>query len=143
MNRQREAFLFELQNASTRNFLRAPYSDTGEPGFIRAVKMNCVSQVVARMRECDDCLTPADLTDLKDRQERPLGVLAAEYSMLTKLFDPGLWRGTIAEVQQAWDKIPPAVRKMSGMSEEDFAGVVAGLNQRTLKERAGKVKIKF
>jgi hypothetical protein len=29
------------------------------------------------------------------------------------------------------------------MSEEDFAGVVAGLNQRTLKERAGKVKIKF
>lgn len=143
MNRQREAFLFELQNALTRNFLRANYSDTGEPAFIRAVKMNCVSHVVARMKECDDSLSPADLTDLKDRQQRPLGVLAAEYSMLTKLFDADLWRGTIAEVQQAWDKIPPATRKMSGMTEEDFAGIVAGLNQRTLKERAGKVKIKF
>lgn len=143
MNRQREAFLFELQNNNTRNFLRGTYGETGEPAFVRAVKMNCVSQAVARMKETGDSLTPADLTDLKDRQGRSLGVLAAEYGTLTKLFDPSLWHGTLGDVQEAWNKIPPGVRKNSGMTETDFEGVVASFNQRTLKERGGKVKIKF
>ncbi|MEZ0224966.1 MAG: ankyrin repeat domain-containing protein [Alphaproteobacteria bacterium] len=143
MNRQREMFLAELSGASTRNFLRATWHDTGEPAFIRAVKMNCLPQAVARMKETSDSLNPSDLTDLKDRKGRCLGVLAAEYGALTKLFDPALWHGTLDDVQQAWNKIPPGVRKTSGMTDADFEGVVASFNQRTLKERGGKVKIKF
>lgn len=143
MNRQRDAFIDELSQANTRDFLRRDYGDTNEPGFIRAVKMNCVEKAVARMKELGDVLTPADLADLKDRQQRPLGVVAAEYGKLGALFDIDLWRGTLADVQGAWNAIPLAIRKNGGATEEDFAGIIAGFNQRALKEKAGKVKLKF
>jgi hypothetical protein len=143
MNRQRDNFLEELSQATTRDFLRRDYRDTGEPAFIRAVKMNCVGKAIARMKEQGDVLTPADLSHLVDRDKRPLGVVAAEYGALKSLFDIDLWKGTLADVQGAWNAIPEASRKGGGATEEDFAGIVAGFNQRGLKEKAGKVKLKF
>ncbi len=143
MNRQRDDFLAELSQSNVREFLRRDYRDTGECAFIRAVKMNCIEKAVARMKEQGDVLTSADLSELKDRQQRSFGVVSAEYGKLAPLFDIDLWRGTLADVQGAWNAIPPAVRKQGGASEEDFAGIVAGFNQRQLKEKAGKVKLKF
>jgi hypothetical protein len=105
--------------------------------------MNCLAAVVNRLKQDGAELTCDEIHGVKDRQQRPLAILAAEYGRVKELFDVDLWRGPLADAQTAWEKIPPAIRKMSGMSEEDFAGLVASHNQRALKERAGKVKLKF
>jgi hypothetical protein len=143
MAQQRNAFVEALSQSTVREFLRRDYGDTGETGFVRAVKMNCIDKAVARMKEQGDVLTPADLSLIKDRGGRPLGVVAAESGNLGALFDIDLWHGTLADVQGAWNAIPPLVRKSGGATEEDFAGIIAGFNQRQLKEKAGKVKLKF
>jgi hypothetical protein len=143
MNRQREMFVADLSQADSAGFLRSPWRETGEPAFIRAVKMNCVDKAVARMKECGDALSAADLSGVRDRQQRPLGVVAAEYGKLGAFFDSALWRGTLTDAQDAWNAIPVAVRKNGGITDADFEGIVAGFHQRQLKENAGKVKLKF
>jgi hypothetical protein len=144
MNRQREMFFEDLSQADSREFLRRPWRETGEPALIRAVKMNCVERAVARMKECGDALSAADLSGICDRRQRPLGALAAEYGKLAPLFDIALWQGgTLSDAQAAWNGIPAAVRQNGGISDADFEGIVAGFHQRALKEKAGKVKLKF
>jgi hypothetical protein len=144
MNRQREMFIADLAQADAHDFLRRPWRETGEPAFIRAVKMNCMGQAVERMKECGDAVTSADLSGLCDRQQRSLGTVAAEYGRLGALFDVALWRnGTLEDAQTAWNGIPAAVRKNGGITDAEFEGVVAAFTQRQLKEKAGKVKLKF
>lgn len=143
MNAQRSLFLQELDGlSSTRGFLRAPYLETGEPGFIRAVKMNCLSAVVEKMKATGDGFCFDDLHGMKDREGRSFATLAAERGQLQKIFDLDLWREKFPEMQAAWDKLPPRVQEKSGMSPETLAGMTAELHQRRLREKAGRFSLK-
>lgn len=143
MQRERAEFLGTLSLMTTvKRFLKSDYRHTGESAFIRAVKMNCLDEAVKKLKDAGETLNAEDL-DLRDRNGRPLGWMAAEFGKLNKLLDADLWRGSLEEVQSVWEKIPPSVRKSSGMTEEDFAGVIASFHQRALKEKAGKIRLKF
>ncbi len=143
MNQKRDGFLAALAaTPDVKAFLRADYADTTESAFVRGAKMNCLSQVIKRMKETGDKLTYADLHGLKDRSQRSLATLAAEQHRLKELFDVHLWRDNLDDLKNAWDKIPPQAQKSSGVTPENFAALSAELTQRTLKERAGKFKLK-
>ncbi len=143
MNEQRRAFLFTLALQDTsKGFLRASYTDTGESAFVRAVKMNCLDAVVEKMKQSGDKLSFDDLHGLKDRTGRSLAVLAAEYMQVKKLFDPAFWTGDVEGLKASWDKIPAATQKQSGITADDFQSLVAAHHQQNLKSGAGRFKLK-
>jgi ankyrin repeat protein len=143
MERERKAFVEALSGSPASSFLRTPYRDTGEVGFVRAVKMNCLEETVARMKACGDTLTGEELHGIKDRHGHSLAILAADCGKLSRLFDPDLWPVTLDAVKAAWEQIPPAARKSGGMGDEEFGSVIAALNQRALREKSGKLKLKL
>jgi len=143
MNAQRTLFLQQLDGLShTRDFLRAPYGETGEPGFIRAVKMNCLKAVVGKMREAGDVFTPDDLHGMKDREQRSLAALAAERGQLKNIFALDLWGDDIGGMETAWHKLPPGLREKSGVTAEVLATVTAEARQKRLHEKAGRFTLK-
>jgi len=147
MHEQRAAFFDALQNApDVKTFLRMPYAGDnasgGETALMRAAKMNCLGKVVERMKETGDHLTYDDLHGTKDRSGRSLATVAADHHHLKELFDVTLWRGDIDGLKAAWDKIAKPVQANSGITADDFAAMVAEHHQRTLKDKAGKFKLK-
>ncbi|MDE1153451.1 MAG: ankyrin repeat domain-containing protein [Micavibrio sp.] len=147
MHEQRAAFFEALKNApDVKTFLRTPYAGDmasgGECGLMRAAKMNCLQKVVERMKETGDRLTYDDLHGFKDRSGRSLATVAADHYHLKDLFDVTLWRGDIDGLKSAWDKIAKPVQANSGITADDFATMVAEHHQRTLKDKAGKFKLK-
>lgn len=144
MMEEKNAFLFDLASQpKTQNWLRNVYSDTREAALIRAIKMNCLSKVAERMKECSDVFTPQDLHDMKDRNGQSAIALAAERGHLKMLFDPDFWRGNVAGLKEAWEKLPENLRGQSGVSEGDFQSLVAAHRQGVLKDGASRFKLRM
>ncbi|HYD17747.1 MAG TPA: hypothetical protein VEF76_04630 [Patescibacteria group bacterium] len=90
MKRGRETFLADLATAENApQFLRTEYV-LGETALIRAVKMYCLDQAVAKMKEAGDTATGSDLHLMKDRDGLTLAELLAERGQQHKLLDPAL-----------------------------------------------------
>jgi hypothetical protein len=143
MEEERRLFLLELGlPVDARQFLLRDYRDTGEPGLIRAVRMDCLTEAVRRLAETGGGLSPQDLAGVRDREHRPLWLVAAEHGRLKPLFALDLWRAR-EEAVQAWNAIPGDLRRAGGMSEDDFAGLVAGFDRRALKEKSARKSDNF
>lgn len=143
MNEQRAAFLFDLSlQEKTSGWLRAPYGDTGESAFIRAVKMNNLDKVIEKMKQAGDTLSFADMHEMKDRNGHSLAELAAERGQIRKLFDPVFWRGDIEGLQATWNALSPTTRDRSGIDGGQFQALVADHRQKKLKDGASRYKLK-
>jgi len=140
-------FLKETADADLAGFIRSPWQeasgrDSGEPVLIRALKMNALTDVMARLQKAGAGLIVDDLYKLKDREGRSFLQLLTDRGQLKKVFDSAYWPGRFDEMVAAWEKLPAAARRRGGMSETDVERLIARKNQSLLKDRAGGLKLK-
>ena len=83
-------------------FAKEPYSSTGESGLMRAVKMSCVEQLAEKGLN----ITPADLTEAKDRAGKTALARAAELGDVRPLFTVKIWGERYAQALAVFEKIP-------------------------------------
>lgn len=150
MNEQREYFrdfLKETTDADLKGFIRSPWQeasgrDSGEPVLIRALKMNTLTDVMARMEKAGEGFVADDLNKLKDREGRTFLQLLIDRGQLKKVFDSTFWPNRFDEMATAFEKLPPAQRKRGGMNDADFDRLIARKDQSVLKDRASGLKLK-
>lgn len=140
-------FLKETADADLSGFIRSPWQDaggrdSGEPVLIRALKMNTLTDVMARMEQAGEGFMTDDLHKLKDREGRSFLQLLIDRGQLKKVFDSAYWPGRFDEMAAAFEKLPAAQRKRGGMNDADFDRLVARKDQSLLKDRASGLKLK-
>lgn len=150
MHSQREYFRDFLKETSDKDiagFARSMWQeasgrDSGEPVLIRALKMNTLTELLERMQEAGDGLTPDDLDKLKDREGRSFLQLVTDRAQHKKVFDSALWPNRFDEMVACWEKLPAAQRAKGGMNAQDMEHLTARKNQNVLKDRAGRLNLK-
>lgn len=144
---QKAAFLKELDTQTNlKSWLRNKDKNTGEPPLVRAVKMNCFDEVTARMIAAGDGLTLEDLVRCVEQEgKRNLLDVADGDMQLAQIFTPGLWKGRLEEMRQAWDKVPAKSKELHlSLKHFDFDGVVSSYHRMMMKEKSprGSLKLK-
>ncbi len=142
MRQQKEKFLEDMHAAEDCIlFMRNPYAGTREPGFVRAVKMGCIDDALARMISSNVAMQDFPLHKLEDRYGRTLQNMAAEWGLAMKLYDPLLWRSQVPAMQESWGRFPHRYFESGVLKRDDFNAIVAGVQQNSLKAKAHKYKI--
>jgi hypothetical protein len=145
METEKKNFLETLDTQTTvRDFLRAPYLQTGETALFRAVRMDCLDIVIDKMKTAGDRFSMHDLFGIKDRHNKiPLIQMAANTNSLSQIFRADIWQNRASTLKQAWDAILPEWHQAYHTEKQvDIQSVAAKSHHLSMKQHQHKPTFK-